>query len=98
MNVLMLLWDEGFSIKARAEDGATALHLAADHGNLEAVSWLVEKGAYLQVKDKRGNTPKNQAHEAGNTTIVKFLQEKEKEVGNIIIGVFVFRNIFLYTQ
>ncbi|KAK3875803.1 hypothetical protein Pcinc_019337 [Petrolisthes cinctipes] len=86
VSVLSLLWDEGFSIRARAEDGATALHLAADHGNLEAVTWLVDNGAYLQVKDKRGNTPNDLAIQAGNKAIVKFLQEKEDEIrlGNMV--------------
>ncbi|KAK4316320.1 hypothetical protein Pmani_012504 [Petrolisthes manimaculis] len=80
VSVLSLLWDEGFSIRARAEDGATALHLAADHGNQEAVTWLVDNGAFLQVKDKRGNTPKDLAIQAGNKAIVKFLKEKEDEI------------------
>ncbi|KAK8751679.1 hypothetical protein OTU49_009769, partial [Cherax quadricarinatus] len=78
--VLTVMWEKGFSIKVRSQDGATPLDLAADHGNLEAVRWFVEKGAYVNIKDKHGRTPKLIAKEAGHRAIVKYLQDKEDEM------------------
>ncbi|MBL8694674.1 MAG: ankyrin repeat domain-containing protein [Planctomycetes bacterium] len=37
--------------------GRTALHLAAEAGNVALISWLKEKGASTEVKDHRGWTP-----------------------------------------
>lgn len=45
-------------VHARDSAGATALHIAAFHGNRELVSFLCEKGADLNARDGRfGATP-----------------------------------------
>ncbi|KAG7166799.1 serine/threonine-protein kinase Nek1-like 1 [Homarus americanus] len=53
VGVLDIMWKKGFSIKSKTEDGLTALHLAADHGNLAAVKWLLKVGS-LKSQEKLG--------------------------------------------
>ena len=52
-----LLKEAGASINAKAADGQTALHSAAEHGWDNTVKLLVADGAALQPKDNRGLTP-----------------------------------------
>lgn len=50
---LELMLELGFSIDARADDGATALHAAAYGGSADAVRLLVARGADLEARDTR---------------------------------------------
>jgi ankyrin repeat protein len=55
-------------------DGATALHLAAIEGQLEAARWLLEHGAALDVPDDEfGMTPAAWANEKGREAMLDFL-------------------------
>lgn len=45
------LLDEGVDVNTKYRYGATAIFYAADHGHLEVVKVLLEKGADLSVKD-----------------------------------------------
>jgi ankyrin repeat protein len=51
-----LLLKAGAEVNARATDGQTALHAAAQKGWSKVVSLLAEHGADLSVKDNRGRT------------------------------------------
>jgi ankyrin repeat protein len=55
-------------------DGASALHVAAMEGQLDAVRWLLEHGAALDTRDDEfGMTPAAWANEKGRQPIVDFL-------------------------
>jgi ankyrin repeat protein len=53
-SVLRHRWGE---LDQKSEDGRTALHVAADEGNLLMVRKLVEAGADVNARDRRGTTP-----------------------------------------
>nr|XP_045619132.1 poly [ADP-ribose] polymerase tankyrase-1-like [Procambarus clarkii] len=53
----------------------TALHLAADNGNLDAVKWLVEQGLSLDHRDADGFTAKDLAEHEGHREVELYLQQ-----------------------
>jgi ankyrin repeat protein len=52
-----LLLDGGANIHARAADGQTALHGAAQKGWNNVIAYLIERGASPKATDLRGRTP-----------------------------------------
>ena len=55
-------------------EGATALHVAAIEGQLDAACWLLEHGAMLDTRDDEfGMTPAAWANEKGRQAMVDFL-------------------------
>jgi len=46
-------------------DGRTALHVAAGEGNKKIVQLLVKHGGRVDVQDRWGNTPKQDAERGG---------------------------------
>jgi len=55
--VVFMLAEKGLSVDARADDGNTALTMAASRGNADAVKVLITKGADVNSKNNIGNTP-----------------------------------------
>ncbi len=53
---IQLLVDNGADVNAADINGVTALHFAASNGNDAIVQFLAEKGASLNLKDKRDRT------------------------------------------
>ena len=51
----------------------TALHLAAAEGSLEAVEYLVSHGHPLNVRDRWGATPLDEAKREKRKSVVEFL-------------------------
>jgi len=51
------LVNAGFDVNTKDSLGETALHLAVEHGNLEIVRLLLERGADVNAKNKNGLTP-----------------------------------------
>ena len=66
-----LILAHGGSINRQDEDGETCLHWAAKTGNLEAVNYLLEKGAKI-LPDQQGKTP------------IKHAKARRDEVGDRI--------------
>ena len=60
-----LLLDRGVDVNHANDDGLTAIHLAAQAGLDSVVSLLAERGATLDVKDKKGRTPVDMAMGVG---------------------------------
>ena len=60
-----LLLDRGVDVNHANDDGLTAIHLAAQAGLDSVVTLLAERGATLDVKDKKGRTPIDMARGVG---------------------------------
>jgi len=60
-------------LNARDEFKYTALHLAADRGNVKIVKLLLEKGADQILKDPDNLTALELAETAGHEDVVKLL-------------------------
>ncbi len=80
LRILEQLILRGADINAQGEYGTTALHIACAWGQLEAVKYLVEKGADLEIKDADGLTPKDvveQGYEKGGEKTERLRPIKE---------------------
>jgi len=60
-----ILLDAGAQVDGRGENGATALHSAAQHGDEEFIRLLVDRGADPTIRDDTGKRPADYAKEAG---------------------------------
>lgn len=69
-NLRLLGWD----VNGQDYDGRTAMGVAASEGQLEAVKYLVSKGADLSIKDGRGNDPLGDATRQNRTSTIEYLR------------------------
>uniref|UniRef100_A0A8C6XP79 Uncharacterized protein n=1 Tax=Naja naja TaxID=35670 RepID=A0A8C6XP79_NAJNA len=60
-------------VNATNSANETLLHVAATHGHLEIIDYLISKGAKLEVKDNKGRTPLHRAAEKGHDKAVNRL-------------------------
>lgn len=60
-------------------EGKSALHLAAEYGNLGAVQWLLLQGLDASIRDKKGWTPRQYAKDEGHRKVVEVLEKLEKQ-------------------
>ncbi|XP_047481758.1 putative ankyrin repeat protein RF_0381 isoform X4 [Penaeus chinensis] len=60
-------------------DGKSALHLAAEYGNLGAVQWLHLQGLDASSRDDKDWTPLQYAKDEGHKKVVDFLEKLEKQ-------------------
>ena len=72
-DVVKVLLERGADFKLADNDGDTALHGAAQAGNVEALRLLLSKGADPNVKNKVGGTPLMWAAVYGNEEAVQEL-------------------------
>uniref|UniRef100_A0A8D0H4C9 protein S-acyltransferase n=1 Tax=Sphenodon punctatus TaxID=8508 RepID=A0A8D0H4C9_SPHPU len=56
----------------------TALHWAVTAGNINAVDLLLEAGSRLDIKNVKGDTPLDLAHQLQNRLIIHMITEQEK--------------------
>jgi len=59
--------------------GRTALHLAARDGRVKHVELLLTAGAGVNVRDERGDTPLQYAHDAGHQIVERMLRSAAGE-------------------
>lgn len=88
MEMVKMLLDEGADINEIGiehptdprfkEDMGSALHRAVDGGHEATVSFLLERGADVRLKDPMERTPAALARENGNERIVEMLSERDK--------------------
>lgn len=76
---------EKCNLTTRAENDTTALHLAAEFGNLEAVTWLVQQGLNFNERDKRGRTAEDYAINEGYREITSYLRQEALRQQNKVI-------------
>ncbi|XP_037803939.1 ankyrin-1-like [Penaeus monodon] len=63
-------------------DGKSALHLAAEYGNLGAVQWLHLHGLATSLKDHSGQTPLQYAKDEGHKKVMDFLKRLDQQTLN----------------
>ena len=63
-------------IKAKYNQGATALHVAAQEGRLEVVKYLVVQGASIEAKSDKGFTALHMALMKGQLEVIKYLVDQ----------------------
>ncbi|XP_056388932.1 CARD- and ANK-domain containing inflammasome adapter protein-like [Hyla sarda] len=64
---------KGSDVNAVNSAGETLLHVAASHGHVPIVEFLLSKGAKVDMKDKKGRTPLHRAAENGHLEAVRVL-------------------------
>lgn len=75
MPILKYLHSKKHDLKALTSSHKTTVHLAADHGNLEAVKWLVQQGVNLNLTDTKGHNAYRYAKHEGHKDIATFLND-----------------------
>ncbi|CAN1847291.1 Integrin-linked protein kinase 1 [Linum perenne] len=70
------LLDSGIDINFRDIDNRTALHIAACQGLTEVTSFLLDKGAEVDPKDRWGSTPLADAIYYKNHDVIKLLEKR----------------------
>ncbi|XP_063602262.1 ankyrin-2-like [Penaeus indicus] len=69
-------------VKPEADAGLTALHFAANYGQLEAVKWLVEEaGLDISRRSRDGRTALGCAEKGDHVDIIAYLRQKTKGDG-----------------
>ena len=74
--VVGYLLDKGANIKASTKDGATALHRAAECGDVDVLKLLVDRGADVNAERKGGRAPLASAVVFGHGAAVRYLLSK----------------------
>ncbi|KAI5072260.1 hypothetical protein GOP47_0012946 [Adiantum capillus-veneris] len=76
LDILEDLLKYGTDINVRNSDGATALHVAVAVGNLEVASFLIDRGANVEVCDARGLRPYDLAEQDKQEDLLKLFPTK----------------------
>lgn len=66
----------GQSTSRHSPGADTALHLAAQNGNLDAVRVLLDRGARRDAKDAAGRTPSQRVQQVNRKEVLKMLEEQ----------------------
>jgi len=74
--VVGYLLDKGADIKASTKDSATALHRAAESGDVDVLKLLVDRGADVDSQRKSGRAPLASAVVSGHGAAVRYLLSK----------------------
>lgn len=80
--VVELLLAKEAEVNARANDGETPLHLAAEGGDKEVVQLLISKGAKVNTRNDRGETSLHLAVIYGNHEVADLLCKGGGVLGN----------------
>jgi len=61
-------------------DNWALLHYAVHYGNLDMVSFLIDKGANVEIKSKEGKTPLHLAVEEAKQNIINLLLDRGADI------------------
>lgn len=75
--VVAYLLDKGADLRASTNDGATALHRAAESGDVDMLKLLLDKGADVNAQRKSGRVPLASAVVFGHGAAVRYLLSKD---------------------
>eukprot|EP01094_Clydonella_sp_ATCC50884_P000196 TRINITY_DN1015_c0_g1_i2.p1 TRINITY_DN1015_c0_g1~~TRINITY_DN1015_c0_g1_i2.p1 ORF type:complete len:510 (-),score=183.10 TRINITY_DN1015_c0_g1_i2:187-1695(-) len=75
VGLLRRLYLAGVPVNIEDYDHRTPMHLAASEGKVEALEWLLSMDADHAVKDRRGNTPLDDARDAKHDAVVAILEK-----------------------
>ncbi|XP_044764144.1 ankyrin repeat domain-containing protein 16-like [Coccinella septempunctata] len=78
-SILRVLCERNIDFKSVTNNGRTALHISALHGNLEHTELLVSK-IDINSEDSSGNTPFHEAVLGGNIDLIDFLVDKGADI------------------
>ncbi|GFY71674.1 hypothetical protein TNIN_189691 [Trichonephila inaurata madagascariensis] len=81
LKVVEYLVEKGIEINAAANDGLTALHVAAKYNRPKTLKYLVENGANINAITNNDATPLYMASQLGHHEIAKYLEEKGADKG-----------------
>ena len=82
-------------VKVTDEVGGTPAHDAADNGELECLTLLVERGADIFAEDLNKATPYLLGLECGNDEVKSYLRKLAMSLGNLFIYLFVCLSVCL---
>jgi len=68
------LLDRDCDVDAVTDDGRTALHMAAQNGDIPMITLLLARGAKIDPRDGKGWTPLDRAAKWGHANAVDFLR------------------------
>lgn len=71
--MLKFLQSKKYDLKTLTSKQQSTLHMAADHGNQEAVEWLVKQGINPNLYDLEGHTAEDLARLEGHKDIEVYL-------------------------
>jgi len=74
--VVAYLLDKGADISASTKDGATALHRAAESGDMDMLTLLLDRGADVNARRKSGRSPLASAVVFGHGAAVRYFLSK----------------------
>jgi ankyrin repeat protein len=91
--VAAYLLAKGADVRVSAQDGTTALHRAAESGDVEMLRLLLEKGADTNAQRKNGSTPLASAVVFDHTAAVRLLLSKgaKPSIGDVGLNRAVFQ-------
>lgn len=78
--LVQALIERGIDLTARNRFGQTALHVAAQMGNVEAATMLLDAGSDLNEIGSEGATPSTQDVRTANTNLVQMLLDWDAEI------------------
>jgi ankyrin repeat protein len=73
LQTIRLLVEAGADVNSRIKSNATALHLAAQKGDLNILQYLIDKGGLVDAQTNQGRTPLFQAVANGHVEAVDLL-------------------------
>lgn len=76
---VILLLQQGASVRVQDQDGKNCLHYAACKGHIQVTNLLIENGCSINAKDKSDRTPLHLASEEGHHDIVSILLDNNAE-------------------
>lgn len=80
LETIKILVENGADINSRTDNNATALHIAAQKGDVHVIGYLIDHGALVDARTDGGRNPLFQATATGHVEAVRLLAEAGADV------------------